>query len=98
MQYAQQFMADLVVITQYHLYLGVTLLLVTAFLGVLVFDLVRRRRRARRHQRREPVTLRDRLLTPIRRAQAFRNDLKQLFHERSRRERRHRRQPPDTGR
>ncbi len=72
--------------------------LAIGFLGLLVIDLVRRRRRARHRQRREPVSFRDRLLTPIRRMQAFRNDLRQLFHERARRARRHRRHPPDRTR
>jgi hypothetical protein len=65
------------------------------FVGILVYDLLRRRRRARRHRRREPTTLRETLLTPVQRAQALWNDLKNLLHERSRRERRRRRRPPE---
>ena len=63
------------------------------FLGLLVYDFVRRRKH-RRRQRSEPESLRARLLKPLRRAQAFQSDLRKMLQERSRRNQRDRREPP----
>ena len=69
--------------------------LAVVFLGLLVLDLIKRRRRARHHRRSEPKSLRARLLKPVHRAQAFRSDLEQILDERSRRNDRHSRRPPE---
>jgi cytochrome c biogenesis protein ResB len=65
--------------------------LAVVFVGLLVVDLIRRRKRERRWRRSEPKGLRARLLEPFHRAQAFKSDLERLLHERSRR---HDRKPP----
>jgi peptidoglycan/LPS O-acetylase OafA/YrhL len=65
------------------------------FLGLLVYDFVRRRKHRRRH-RGEPESLRAKLLKRLRRAQAFKGDLEQILQERSRRNQRDRREPPKT--
>ena len=66
------------------------------FLGLLAFDLIKRRRKSRR-RRSEPKGLREKLFAPVHRAQAFRNDLEQIIEDRSRRKkrRRHRTPPPE---
>ena len=77
------------------LYLTVIAVFVAiGFLGLLVFDLIRRWRRARRHHRSRPETWREILLKPIQGIQTLRHDLKQLLRERARRERRRKRRPP----
>ena len=76
------------------LWLAVGLAIV--FLGLLAFDLIRRRRRARRHRRSEPEGLRAKLLKPVHRAQTLQTDLEQMLHERSRHKRRHERKPPEA--
>ena len=65
------------------------------FLGLLVYDFVRRRKHRRRY-RGEPESLRAKLLKRLRRAQAFKGDLEQILQERSRRNQRDRREPPKT--
>jgi len=76
--------------------LGLGLALV--FLGLLVLDRRRRRRRARRRPPRSPATLREKLLTPVQRVQAFWSELKKLLQERARRQRRRQRRPPEAPR
>ena len=72
----------------------ILVLMAIGFLGFLVYDSIRRWRRARRHHRSQPETWREILLKPIQGIQALRNDLKQILRERARRERRRRRRPP----
>ena len=68
--------------------------LAVVFLSLLVFDLVRRRKRARRHRRGEPESLRDKLRKPFESAKALRSDLARMLREYSRRKRRHGPRPP----
>lgn len=69
--------------------------LAVVFLGLLAYDLIRRRRRARRHRRRRPEGLPATLFKPVQRAQAFQSDLERMLHERSRHRRRHERKRPE---
>ena len=69
--------------------------LAVVFLGLLAFDLNQRRRRARRRRRSEPEGLRAKLLKPVHRAKAIRNDLEQMLHERARHDDQHLRPPPE---
>jgi hypothetical protein len=78
------------------LLLWIAIGLAVVFLGLLAFDLIKRRRRARHFRRGEPKGLRAKLLTPVHRAKAIRNDLEQILHERSHRKGRHPRPPPET--
>ena len=75
------------------LLLWVAMGLAVVFLGLLAFDLFKRRRKSRR-RRSDPKGLREKLLTPIHRAQAFRNDLERMLRKRSRHKDGHRSLPP----
>jgi hypothetical protein len=78
------------------LLLWVAILLAVVFIGLLAFDLIKRRRRASRRRRSEPEGLRAKLLKPIHRAQALQSDVQEMLHERARRKRREERPPPET--
>ena len=77
------------------LLLWLALALAVVFLGLLVYDFLRRRKH-RRRQRCEPESLRAKLLKPLRRAQAVQSDLREVLRERARRNQRDRREPPKT--
>ena len=68
--------------------------LAVVFVGLLVYDHLRRRKRTYR-PRSKPEGLRAKLLKPAHRARAFQSDLEQLLQERSRRNERDRREPPE---
>jgi hypothetical protein len=78
------------------LLLWVAMGLAVVFLGLLAFDLFKRRRKSRRRRRSDPKGLREKLLTPIHRAQAFRNDLERMLHKRSRHKHGHLPPPPKS--
>ena len=69
--------------------------LAVVFLGLLAFDLIKRRRRSRRRRRSEPKGLWEKLLKPVHRAQAFRRELQQILHKRSHRKDRQPQPPPE---
>ena len=68
--------------------LWIAVLLAVSFLGLLVFDFIRRRKRLRHRRRRESRSLRTKVFKLVHRARAFKNDLKRMFHHRSRRKHR----------
>ena len=78
------------------LLLWVAVGLAIVFLGLLAFDLIKRRKRDRWRRRHGPKGLRAKLLGPVHRAQALRSDLEQLLHERSHHKDREPRPPPQT--
>src|ERR1017187_3200972 len=65
------------------LLLWVAVGLAVIFLGLLAFDLIRRRRRERHLRRRERKGLRETLLKPVHQAQALKGDLEQMLQERA---------------
>jgi hypothetical protein len=67
--------------------------LAVVFLGILFYDLVRRRQR-RRHHRREPEGPAEKLVKPFRRVRAFQIDLWKALHHRARQARARRDEPP----
>jgi hypothetical protein len=67
--------------------------LAVVFIGLLVFDFVRRRKR-QSHQRHERGGFRARLFKPYRRARALQGELWEMLRERSRHKKRDRRGPP----
>jgi beta-lactamase regulating signal transducer with metallopeptidase domain len=77
------------------LLLWVAVGLAVVFLGLLAIDFFKRRRKSHRRRRNEPKSLREKLLTPVHRAQALRNDLEQILNKRSHRKDRYRRPPPE---
>jgi hypothetical protein len=77
------------------LWVGIGLAVV--FLGLLVFDLVRHRKRGG-HHRRKPESLRARLLNPFKRMRAFQDELKGMLQEHSARKAGHRPKPPEAPR
>jgi uncharacterized iron-regulated membrane protein len=86
--------APIVISETFLLWLAVGLAVV--FLGLLAFDLYKRRRRLHRRHRREPEALRAKLLKPVLRAQALQSDLKQMLHDRARHKHRERPPPRET--
>ena len=66
------------------------------FLGLLAYDLIRRRRRTSRQRRSQPEGWRQKLLKPFHRAQGLRRDLAQVLRERARRKRGQLPPPPKT--
>ena len=69
--------------------------LAVVFLGLLVYDIARRRKRSGRRQR-EPKGLWAKLHKPYHRARTLQGELAEMLHERSRRKERDRRKPPAT--
>ena len=69
--------------------------LAVIFLGLLAFDLNKRRRRGNHWQRKEPKGLRAKLLKPVHRAQALHSELEQILNERTRHRDRDSRPPPE---
>jgi hypothetical protein len=70
--------------------------LAIVFVGLLVFDMVMRSRRARHYRWRQPEGLRANLVKAIQNAKAFRSDLERMLKEYSRRKRRHGLPPSNT--
>jgi uncharacterized iron-regulated membrane protein len=78
------------------LLLWVAVGLAVVFLGLLAIDFFKRRRKSHRRRRNKPKSLREILLTPIHRAQAFRSDLERMLHKRSRHKHGHLPPPPKS--
>jgi|CZKM01.1.fsa_nt_gi hypothetical protein len=70
--------------------------LAVIFLGLLAFDVIKRRNRERLLRKSEPKGLRAKSLTPIQRARALKSDLEQMLQERSLRKDQEQRRPPET--
>jgi hypothetical protein len=92
MQCTESLMAELLFSGETVL-LCLAVLLAVVFLGVLVLDRLTRGRRRRRH-RREPEGAGGRARKPFSRLGTLWGELKEMFHERSRRRRGRGRRPP----
>jgi hypothetical protein len=79
-----------------NMFLWVAVGVALVFLGLLAFDLSRRRRRENRRRGRERQGLRDKLLEPVHRARGFRTEVVELLRERARRKRRQSDRPPEN--